>query len=118
MLMPAHIQLNLFNYITHSILIEFICFQSFQRIKINEDDIDIVGEDKKEICEEERERVVASLYGPPQYTEADVLQANTKEEEVEEEAVGEEGVGEANGEDQEAEESQRQWCSHCQVGNN
>ena len=78
-----------------------------------EEDIDIVGDEKKGMEMEERRVVETSLYGPAQFTEVDVLQANTKKDE-------EEDMEQANGDAATVEEGdgQRRWCSNCQVRNN
>lgn len=90
-----------------------------------EEDIDIVGVEKKEALEEKKKLVKvvktngAGLYGPQQFTDEDVLTvANQLEEkEQKEEAEGREKTENISADDIKKEEdggAVKKWCSQCQ----
>ena len=89
----------------------------------NEDDIDIVGEEKEEENNEEKNESdkkthKQGLYGPDQFTEADVLAiANEleKEEPVNVNVCDDTGDVKETNIKQEADGCQKKWCSQCQV---
>ena len=91
----------------------------------NEDDIDIVGEDKDEEKnaekknESEKKMQKQGLYGPDQFTEADVLAIANELEKVDPVNVNvcedTDDIKEANIK-QEDDGCQKKWCSQCQVG--
>lgn len=94
-------------------------------IAVAEEDIDIVGVEKKEAAEEERRMKAAvakvcGLYGPQQFTEADVAAAAAKEkEEKEMEQKAEDDIAEPEEEEkikQEEAVDQTKSCSQCQGG--
>ena len=96
-----------------------------------EEDIDIVGVEKKEAAEEEAKKkaslklvTAGSLYGPEQFTEEDVLTvANKLEEKEAKEHKVEAGVEEVEKKiaaddikkEEEGGEGGEKWCSQCQV---
>jgi len=92
-----------------------------EEMTTTEEDIDIVGVEKKEAAEEERRMKAAmakvcGLYGPAQFTEADVVAAAAKEEEEKEaEKKAEDDIAEPEEEiKQEEETAQKKSCSQCQ----
>jgi len=92
-----------------------------EEMTATEEDIDIVGVEKKEAAEEERRMKAAvakvcGLYGPAQFTEVDVVAAAAKEEEEKEaEKKAEDDIAEPEEEiKQEEETGQKKSCSQCQ----
>ena len=89
-----------------------------------DDDIDIVGEEKEEEkkeenTESEKKPNKQGLYGPDQFTEADVLAVANELEKDEPVSVNVcEDTDEIAEEDikQEDDGCQKKWCSQCQVG--
>ena len=96
---------------------------------IVEDDIDIVGEEKEEgenvdkpdeLNDSDKKLQKQSIYGPDQFTEADVLAIVNELEKEDSVPVNVCGNAADNIADedikQEDEGCQKKWCSHCQVG--